>query len=378
MSQQPARTADTVTPDDLLKIARDRSAQSRGELASIIADLFSDEGRVLTNRERQLMSNILERVFKEVELAVRKEVATRLASQAGVPEDLISLLANDDIQVAYPILSESPVIRDEELIEVIRHRTKEHQLAVAIRNHVSEAVSDELVKQEDESVVTTLLDNPNAKISQTTMEYIVEQSRRFNSIQEPLLRREDLPGELAQRMYLWVSAALRSFIVDRYELDQGTMDDLLQRAALQQAPGSSAESKASKLAETMFLEGKADTNLLISTLNQGEVRLFIALLARMSGLREKLVTRFVYEASGEGLAIACRALGMKLTEFTIVFSLTQQERAQQSKSFQKELASAKTFFERVPTDAARAVVRKWQLNQEYLATLRELEAALKH
>ena len=56
------------------------------------------------------------------------------------------MLANDDIEVAYPILAFNKVLQDADLIEVIRHRTLEHQLVIAIREDVSEAVSDALVR----------------------------------------------------------------------------------------------------------------------------------------------------------------------------------------------------------------------------------------
>lgn len=82
-------------------------------------------------------------------------------------------------------------------------------MAVAIRQSVSEAVSDALVKQGTERVIRTLLQNDNARISDKTMEFLVEQSERVNSFQEPVLRRRELRPEMAKRMFLWVSAALR-------------------------------------------------------------------------------------------------------------------------------------------------------------------------
>ena len=37
------------------------------------------------------------------------------------------------------------------------------------------------------------------------MEYLVEQSKRVDTYQNPLLKRPDLEPDLAKRMYLWVS-----------------------------------------------------------------------------------------------------------------------------------------------------------------------------
>ena len=104
---------------------------------------------------------------------------------------------------------------------------------MAIRRTVSEEVSDELVETGHEGVITTLLKNSGARISTATMEYLVEESKRVDSFREPILRREDLDPALAKRMYMWVSAALRQHIVEKYDLDQGVVDDLLERSVLE-------------------------------------------------------------------------------------------------------------------------------------------------
>ena len=60
-----------------------------------------------------------------------------MASETGSPRDLVSALANDQIEVAHPILTQSTVLQDMELVEIIEHRTFGHQLAIAMRKMVS-------------------------------------------------------------------------------------------------------------------------------------------------------------------------------------------------------------------------------------------------
>ena len=57
------------------------------------------------------------------------------------------------------------MLQDSELIEIVHHRTLEHQLAIAMRRRVSAAVSDALVEEGSPDVIKTLLENPNAAIS---------------------------------------------------------------------------------------------------------------------------------------------------------------------------------------------------------------------
>ncbi len=74
---------------------------------------------------------------------------------------LLKMLANDEIEVAGPVLKKSTVLQDLDLVEVIRNRTIEHQLAIAVREHVSERVSGALVEAGHEWVITTLLSSPH-------------------------------------------------------------------------------------------------------------------------------------------------------------------------------------------------------------------------
>ena len=152
----------------------------------------------------------MRQLIHDVEVSVRRALAERLSEQPLAPHELVIALANDEIEVAHPLLVNSDVLQDLELIEIIRNRTLEHQLAIGIRKSVSEEVTDALIATDSVDVIKTLLENHHAKISQRTMEYLVEQSQRVDTYQNPLLRRPDLDTTLAKRMYWWVSAALRT------------------------------------------------------------------------------------------------------------------------------------------------------------------------
>jgi uncharacterized protein (DUF2336 family) len=119
------------------------------------------------------MTDILNKLVTEFETELRQQLAERLSDSKSAPRNLVLALANDEIVVARPILLKSGVLRDPELIEIIHHRTLEHQLAIAMRTSVSEVVSDALVETGNTDVVKTLLQNPNARITEATMAYLV-------------------------------------------------------------------------------------------------------------------------------------------------------------------------------------------------------------
>jgi uncharacterized protein (DUF2336 family) len=358
----------------LLELARKRSSEGRNDLAAAISDLFDGEGTVLTDRERALMYEILHGVVRDAEMSVRKLVSSRLADRPDAPMELVNLLANDDIEVAFPILSENMVLKDEQLIDVVRQRTLEHQMAVAIRQSVSKDVSEALVEQGDERVIRTLLQNDNADISEKTMEFLVEQSERVDSFQEPVLHRRELRPDMAKRMFLWVSAALRKHIIDHCGLEKTEVDQLMETAALESlaVDENTEESKSEELAHALLSKGAADPAMMIRALRDGEVRLFVDLVAESTGVRHDLIMRFVLEPSGESLAVACKALEMTEDEFKSVFMLCRKARPIRMDNFKADAESAITLFMNTKLSAANEVVERWKRDAGYLAALRDL------
>ena len=362
---------------DLLELARDRSIDSRTRLVQIVGDLFFDADRVLSDRERSHMTEILRQLIHDVEKSIRRAVADRLASEDKAPSDLIVSLANDEIEVAYPILIESAVLHDIELIEVIRHRSLKHQLAISLRESLSETVSSALVETGDTDVIKSLLENASAAISHTTMEYLVEESRHIDAYQNPLVHRHDLDPALAKRLYWWVSAALRNHILETYRIDpteleetiEGTVVDLMTEEKVDEP----AKRRSTELAEQIEAAGEISPGLLIQTLRQGEVTLFEDLFARLTGLDTVAVRRSIFEPGGEGLAIACKAVGIEKPDFTSIFLLSRSARPGDKVVDPSELSAVISLFDRMRSHSAIKVLRRWRLDPNFLSALKQLE-----
>jgi uncharacterized protein (DUF2336 family) len=364
--------------NELLGLARDKSVEGRTRLVQIVGDLFFDTDTVLRETERTIMSDILRQLIHDVEMKVRQVLAERMASEAGAPRDLVSALANDQIEVAHPILTQSTVLQDMELVEIIEHRTFGHQLAIAMRETVSETVSDALIETGNVDIIKTLLENDSADISGKAMEYLVEQSEKIDDIQVPLVNRTDLGPDLAKRMYWWVSAALRKHIVEHYRIDEAELDDKIQDTIhdILGGPGDIDNTplrKSQELAEKLQNAKAITPQLLIQTLRQGEVILFEDLLSQVTGLRTKLIRRFVFEPGGEGLAIACRAAEIDKPDFASIFLLSRSARPGDKVVDPNEVSRVLNFFDRIGIETARKVVKRWHLDPNFLFALKQVD-----
>jgi uncharacterized protein (DUF2336 family) len=318
-------------------------------------------------------------------MSVRKALADRLANQPDAPAELVSVLANDEISVARFILEKSEVLQDIELIEIIQHRTFEHQLAIAMRDAVSEAVSDALVETGNTQVIKTLIQNQGAQISNNTMEYLVGESKTKEGFQQPLLDRPELSPHLTKRMYWWVSAALRKHIVEHYKIDpteldqkiESTIKDILGETGEEISHEGEIDDRAlahqSRLAQKLAAKNAITPALLLQTLRKGEVRMFEGMFAQITGLRQNLVRRLIFEPGGEGLAISCKAIAMTKPDFGSLFLLSRSARPGDKTVDPNEVARVMKFFDRVNVDTANKVLARWKLDPDYLFAIKQVD-----
>ncbi len=362
--------------DQLVDLARDRSVASRTRLVETVADLFFNKKRTLTDNERALMVEILRRLIHDIEMVVRRALAERLADEPDAPPELVRTLADDSIEVAHPILVRSTVLQDPDLVEIILNRTREHQLAIAARSSLSAAVSDALVGTGDADVITALLENHGAEMAEATMAYLVEQSKRLDRYQNPLVQRPDLPAALARRMYWWVSAAVRKSIVQKYDLDPIHLDrkigDIIEDV-LDDGGGAPGPRRADELAKKLSECNAITPQLLVQTMRQGEVALFESLLAEMCRLRRPLVRRIVFEPGGQGLAVISRAIGISKPDFASIFLLSRSARPGDKVVDPGELSRVLAFYDRVQPAAAGRLIERMQLDPDYLQALIEID-----
>ncbi len=363
----------------LLGLARDKSDAGRERLINTVSDLFTEDEQTLTERERALMTDILNQLIREVEMTVRRHLSERVPVLPHAPRELILTLANDAIDVARPILLKSEILHDVDLIEVIHQRTMEHQLAIAVRKDIGESIADALVETGSVDVIKTLLENMDSKISKGTKEYLVEESQKVDAYREPLIRRPDLGSELAEKMYWWVSAALRQEIAANFDIDVTTLDDQIE-SSVQDILESEGETvpKAKKKpdsAERLAKDIDVTPELLVRVLRQGEITLFAALFAKYTELSGKLVRRLLFEPGGEGMAIACKAKDLPKQTFASIFLLSRKVQPGENVVDPGELSRILAFYERIDPEAAQKVTKQWQRDPEYLYAIRRLDSA---
>jgi uncharacterized protein (DUF2336 family) len=164
---------------------REQLFRNMAQLFSFVSDRCNDE-------QVAQYDEVLCQLAELVEVEARIHVAKVLAPLARAPGTVIVKLANDDIEVAGPLLEFSNVLSDDDLIDIAGHKSEAHRLAIASRQSVTERVGEAIVEHGGPSSVARLVRNTQAELGTGTLHKLVQRASRDAELAADLRGRTDL------------------------------------------------------------------------------------------------------------------------------------------------------------------------------------------
>ncbi len=309
-------------------LARDGDEVVRCELARKIARLAP---HLSANAREQIWAVTVEalEILAQDQLArVRQALAEALKDVAEVPNHIIQRLARDVEQaVCAPVLEFSPLLTDDDLLEIIESSGVSGAVsAISRRADVSGAVSDALAHTLDEDAVAQLLANPSAQIREETLDWIVECSREVGTWQMPLAKRPKLPRRAVRRLAEFVANAVLAMLHRRDDLDADTAD-LIDKAVRERmadqppplddadqggADRTSGPETAAEIVQRLHASGKLDDERLDMELLSGNRAFITHALSLMAGIPPALVTRIADARSAKAITAMAWKAGLKM------------------------------------------------------------------
>jgi len=353
--------------EQLIGLAHERSSDRRRELLRSITDIFLDKPETHSSEASAHFGGIMKKVAYELEVEVRAELAERLSEQAAAPYELIRKLASDEIEVAQPVLKASPVLTQHDLMEVAENRGQDHLHAITHRRDIGEDLSEKLVQRGDDRVVEGLVRNKTAAINRNTMENIVHRAQRStnNQLDAPLVDRTDLPPDLMQEMFWSVSKDLRERILEQTsKIDESKLDRALAEieAKFEDRPAMPARtiSKPQALVNRLARQGELNEPKLVEFARTQQIPELICALAKMAEIDHATAKRILFDQSGEGLTIACRASDFERNTYS-AFLLSVDPGNPRSIQETSRLLS---IYDKMDRATAQRIMRFWRVRKE--------------
>jgi len=214
----PRQTHDLLARDADDEVRQDLA----GKLARIAPGLSSDERTKL----RQSTHETLALLASDQVTKVRQILSETLKDVTNVPADVIKRLAMDtELVVAGPVLEYSPILTDDDLIEIINFGPAKGGLSsISKRRGVGENVADAIVATDDIHAIADLLGNDTAQIREQALDDLISRADSIELWHAPLVSRPTLPSGAASRLALFVADNLLDQLTARSDLDGDTLE----------------------------------------------------------------------------------------------------------------------------------------------------------
>ncbi|MCH6587079.1 MAG: DUF2336 domain-containing protein [Proteobacteria bacterium] len=299
-----------------LVLARDDNEAVRHHLANKIQDLLPELDADAQAQAHQYLVEVIEALAQDQATRVRQIVAETLKDVASAPSHVIQRLARDAEEVvACPVLEFSPLLSDQDLLEIIEGGSASGKLsAISRRQGVGEQVTDAIVATEDEGAITALLENGSAQIREDTLDGLLDAAMEVSAWHEPLVRRPRLSRKTARKLAGFVAASLLDILEARKDLDKETKRAVAKEVKRrleddedQEDPAPGGETPE-KRARQLFESGELTDQALIRALNGGNRDLVRHGLALRAGLPLSLIDHILSAHSAKGVtALAWKA-----------------------------------------------------------------------
>lgn len=339
----------------LTNLARNGSDDCRRALLRGITDVFMTDPGAYTPRQTGTFGAIMEQLAYDLEREVRVELACRIAAEAHAPAGLVFRLAGDEIAVAQPVLEQSPVLSEDDLIAISSRQGQDHLLAITRRIDVGARLAAVLVDRGDDMVLESLLRNESAELTDETFGRIVARAKGAERLETALIRREDVPREILLDLLDQVSEKLRHSLRSRLApADKDKLDHVIR--SLKTDVRNRGKSQIERHIEKLVRQGVLNETMLLRFAFQHKPIEFFHGLAQVTRLDVSMTHRALTDETGQILAVACRASGFSVEAFK---AIVMSPMTAVSTNSHQALAIVQ-LYRRLTQDRAQEKMQQWR------------------
>jgi uncharacterized protein (DUF2336 family) len=287
------------------------SGDRRASLLRSITGLFLNGAEAFSDDQIAMFDDVIGKLAEHIEVEVRSELARRLAPLHRGPPTVIKTLASDDaIDVAKPVLEQSPQLHDAELVKTAKTKSQGHLLAISKRKSLSEIVTDVLVTRGDREVARSVATNDGALFSAMGFDTLVSRCASDPILAGCLSARRDITPYRLKKLIGVASKIVQEKLVaeNRHASDQ------VKAAVAQITGGAAGDSPAPSQAEAkkrmialLFGSGKLDETELQAAARGGRMADVVTALSILSSMSVSTVEMLLMDRQVDTILILAKA-----------------------------------------------------------------------
>src|ERR1700719_4008440 len=295
---------------------RTAPAGERAEATRALARawLISD----LSEQDRTAAEGALLMLLDDASPLVRQAMAEVFARSSEAPAAIVQALSLDQPSVALPVLEHSPLLIDADLVDIVATGNCEMQCAIARRVHLPVSVGAAIAEVGTPSAALELIENAYAELAPFSWDRIVARHGHLAAIRESMLVLEDLPAATRLALVAKLSETLTQFVVARNWLSADRAGRVAGEARDRSTVNIAARSRGDDmrgLVRHLRASGQLTAGLILRALLSGNLELFDAALAELSGLPQGRVSALLHDRSGASLHALLQRAGLPESTF---------------------------------------------------------------
>ncbi|ABI78424.1 conserved hypothetical protein [Hyphomonas neptunium ATCC 15444] len=292
-----------LTQQDIHRLMKGESPEQRASVAHRLCRRIGLD--VLSDSEKGFAREIITILANDAADLVRRTLAVTLRSSPIIPREIALKLARDIEAVAIPILEESPVFTEEDLVELVLSVTAAKQAAIAGREALSITVGEVISEHGAVEAVRALAENQSAEWSDKAYGDALSRFGADEIVQAGLIRRDFIPVHIAEKMVSLVSGQLFDMLVNRHELPAQLAIDLAasarERATIDLVEQAGRSHDLPRFVSQLNLNGRLTHSLMMRALCCGQMPFVEHALAELSGVAHQRVWLMIHDAGPLGL-----------------------------------------------------------------------------
>jgi uncharacterized protein (DUF2336 family) len=329
----------------------DRPSSRRFTILRQLTDLFLEGAGAYSDDSLQLFDELMGSLVDRIERQAIVELSQKLGPAEQAPHAIIGRLSqHDDIAIAEPVLAQSPLLSEQDLVHIARTKSQDHLHAIAGRAELTAPVTDVLVDRGDAKVARTVVNNAGAQFSRRGLTQAVERAKQDENIAAAIACRADVPPDLFDELVRKATQVVRRRLMVASPPDkQQRIAEVLSAISEQVARSAVPPAGSSRTKKEDFAQLRARIALCVAEKNTIGL---LQNLATLADLPINTVAKMTANKPGESLVALGKACGLSWSDTHNIALVLRPELASLNGGMD---ALFDTYAAVSPADAQRAI-----------------------
>jgi uncharacterized protein (DUF2336 family) len=299
--------------EDVRQAVQDPDPEKRSHATMRLAKVIVEPD--LSEADRDYANRLISVISEDVSELVRRSLAITLRNSPFLPKPVLSRLLEDIDSIAVPLITHSPLLTDEDLMQVLKSGMAGKVRAVAARKNLSNRIILSLIDTGDCVSARQIAANDSLTLTDEAAEAMIETYREDDFIRQAMLNRASMPMPVVEKLVATSAEDIAKRLQGRANLSEKESQligrETHERTLVQLTNDHFSEKTLQNLVFSLKENGRLTPELTLRAMGLGKVSLVHYCLASLAELSVRKVVLMLHDTGPFALRGLCAKAGFK-------------------------------------------------------------------